>query len=174
MGSFEQEKHLKPLVAGIVVLVLIFGIWTYSSYRQTLARLDRKIVATEKDMAQFNDYLQEFRELQSSLQKLKPRQTTGARKNLISTVEAATDQIAARNQLIYMRPQPDKSRDGLTEEGVEIKLEKLRLSQLVELLYRFDRVVPPLRVSQLRLRTRFENPEQLDAAMLLSRFSEKR
>lgn len=174
MGSFEREKHLKPLVAGIVVSLLVCCVWAYSSYQQALERLDRRIMSTERELSQFDDYLQDFRELESRLRKLKPGQTKGAGQNLISTVEDATERIAARSQLIYVRPQPDKNRDGLTEEGVEIKLEKLQLPQLVELLYRFDQVVPPLRVSQLRLRTRFESADQLDTAMLLSRFRETR
>ena len=174
MGSFDQEKHLKPLLAGIFILLLLCGLWVYSSYRQRLERLDGRIASARSELLQFNAALQEYRELESRLQRPSPRNGAAASYNLISTVEAGTERIAARSQLLYVRPQPDKVREDLTEEGVEIKLEKLQLSQLVELLYQFDQAEPPLKVSQLRVRTRFDSPELLDTGMLLSRFRENR
>ena len=98
---------------------------------------------------------------------------TGAQ-NLIATVENASQQVGTRNQLLYVRPQPDKAREDLIEEGVEIRLEKLQLQQLVELLYQFESQKQAVKVSQLRVRTRFDNPELLDTVMTLSRFKEQR
>ncbi len=174
MGSFEPEKHLKPLIAAVMLILLLGGGWIYTSHQQRLERLDRQIIAAQNDLAQLSGSLQEYLALEQQLQKLKPEGSAAAQRNLISTVEDATQQISARSQLIYVRPQPDKTREGLTEEGVEIKLEKLQLHQLVELLYQFDRSEQILKVAQLRVRTRFDNPELLDTSITLSRYREKR
>lgn len=174
MGSFEQEKHLKPLLAAVFILLMLCIGWIYTSHQQRLDRFDRKIESARNELGKLNVSLQEYHELEAQLQKLKPQGTSTPTRNLISTVEAATEQVSARSQLSYVRPQPDKDREGLTEEGVEIKLEKLQLHQLVELLYQFDQSDQMLKVSQLRVRTRFDNPEQLDTSITLSRFREKR
>jgi len=173
MGGFEQEKHLKPLLAALLVLLLLCLGWAYTSHQQQLERFDRKIESARNELMQLNVSLQEYLQLELQLQKLKPKRSS-TQNNLISTVENATEKVSARSQLSYVRPQPDKTRDDLTEEGVEIKLEKLQLHQLVELLYQFDQSDQVLKVSQLRVRTRFDNPEQLDTLMTLSRFREKR
>jgi len=173
MGRFEQEKHLKPLIAAVLILLLLGIGWLYTSHQQRLKRLDRKIDSAQHDLAQLNVSLQEFRDLEKQLQRIKP-DSSAAQRNLISTVEDATQQISARSQLIYVRPQPDKARGDLTEEGVEIKLEKLQLHQLVELLYQFDQSGQILKVDQMRIRTRFDNPDLLDTSITLSRFRENR
>ncbi len=174
MVGFEQEKHLKPLIAaGLILLLLGIG-WVYTGHQQRLERFERKIDSAQKELVQLKVSLKEYLELEAQMQKLKPQGGSAPKQNLISAVEAATEQVSARSQLIYVRPQPDKEREGLTEEGVEIKLEKLKLHQLVELLYQFDQSEQILKVSQLRVRTRFDNPEQLDTSIILNRFRENR
>lgn len=172
MGGFEQEKHLKPLIAGVLILILLGISWIYTSHQHRLERLDRKIESAQNEVTQFNVFLQDYLELEMQLNNLSLGSSSTTQKNLISTVEDATEKISARGQLSYVRPQPDKTREGLIEEGVEIKLKKLRLHQLVELLYQFDQSDQLLKVSQLRVRTRFDSPAQLDTSMTLSRFRE--
>ncbi|NCO50616.1 MAG: hypothetical protein GW875_00770 [Deltaproteobacteria bacterium] len=174
MSGFDRDKHLRPLLLGLVGLALLSLGWAYSGYRQSLTRLERQTRAATVELAAFEAALADYRQSEAQL---KRQQLAGGGQSdvsLISTVETATQQIDARSQLIFVRPQPDKARDGLVEEGVEIKLEKLKLSQLVELLYQFEKSQGQMRVSQLRLRTRFESPDLLDAVMILSRLKEGR
>jgi predicted negative regulator of RcsB-dependent stress response len=173
MGGFEQEKHLKPLIAAVIILLLLCFGWIYSSHQQRLKRFERKVESALNELTQLNVSLLEYQDLEQQLQALKSG-SSATQRNLIATVEDATERVSARSQLIYVRPQPDKTREDLIEEGVEIKLEKLELHQLVELLYQFDQSGQKLKVSQLRVRTRFDNPEQLDTSITLSRFREKR
>jgi len=174
MSGFDRDKHLRPLLLGIVGLALLGLVWAYSGYQQSLTRLERQTRGAITELAEFEATLADYRQLEAQL---KSQQLAGGDRSevsLISTVETATQQIGARSQLIYVRPQPDKARDGLVEEGVEIKLEKLKLGQLVELLYQFEKSQGQMRVSQLRSRTRFESPDLLDAVMILSRIKEGR
>ncbi|WP_020675241.1 hypothetical protein [Geopsychrobacter electrodiphilus] len=174
MAGFDQEKHLKPLIAVCLALLLLGSGWLYNSHQQHLAQLDRKIASARNELTELGKTLQEYRQLENQLHKMRPQKSNSTNTNLISTVENATEQVGARSLLIYVRPQPDKARDDLIEEGVEIKLEKMKLHQLVELLYQFDNTGQKLNVSQLRIRTRFDNPEQLDTSIILSQFKEKR
>ncbi len=174
MSGFDREKHLKPLLFTGLTLLLLCGFWLHSNFQQTLHKLERKSAATRGELVQLRKSIQEYRELENKLQQISPPTAAAGHTNLITTVESATQQIGARSQLIYVRPQPDKVRADLIEEGVEIKLEKLFLNQLVELLYQLESAQQQLKVSQLRIRTRFDNPEQLDTVMVLSRFREKR
>jgi general secretion pathway protein M len=59
-------------------------------------------------------------------------------------------------------------RDGYREERVEIKLEKLRLPELVRLLHALETAAAPLRVTTLRVTTRFEDRNLLDVSALIS------
>lgn len=174
MSGFDRERHLKPLLALGLAVILACGVWAYTSYDQALTHLERKTASARNELQQLRDSLQEYRSLEAELKTSGGTGSSNSGRNLISTVENATQQIGARSQLLYVRPQPDKTRDETVEEGVEIRLEKLQLHQLVELLYQFKQANQGLRVSQLRVRTGFENPELLDAVMILSRFKEVR
>lgn len=174
MSGFDREKHLRPLLIAGLALLFLCGFWIYNSYQQTLYKLERQSVAARSELAQLQESIQQYRKLENKFQQVSPQSSTADAPNLITTVESATQQIGARSQLLYVRPQPDKVKADLVEEGVEIKLEKLFLRQLVELLYQLEAVQQQLKVSQLRIRTRFDNPEQLDTVMVLSRFREKR
>ncbi len=174
MSGFDRERHLKPLIAAGLVLLLIGSVLIYDSYKQTLKRLDRKVTSARNDLSQLEVSLQQYRELDARLRKLKRQSNATAGRNLITTVENAAEKIDARNQLVYVRPQPDKTHEDLTEEGVEIRMVKLQLHQLVELLHQFDQIGQRLKVSQLRIRTRFDDQELLDTSMILSRFRENR
>lgn len=174
MSGFEREKHLKPLIAGCLALLLIGGILTYNSYQQSLENLERKIAGAQSELTKLQNSLEEYRALDAHLQKLKRESNSTVGRNLITTVEDAAERIDARSQLVYVRPQPDKNHEDLTEEGVEIRLVKLQLHQLVELLHQFEQVGQRLKVTQLRVRTRFDNSELLDTSMILSRFRENR
>ena len=174
MSGFDREKHLRPLLIGGVALLLLSAFLLYSNHQQTLQRLERQATAARSELANFQTSLAEYRSLESKLGQVGMESPAGGALNLIAAVENATQQIGARSQLLYVRPQPDKVRDDLIEEGVEIKLERLQLNQLVELLYQLESVQKGLKVSQLRVRTRFDNEAQLDVIMVLSRFREKR
>jgi general secretion pathway protein M len=174
MSGFDRDKHLRPLLLCALGLLLLVLVWACTGYQQALDRLERQTRGAITELVEFEAALSDYRQLEAQL---KSRQVAGGDQSevsLISTVETATQQIGARSQLIYVRPQPDKVRDGLIEEGVEIKLEKLKLSQLVELLYQFEKSQGRMRIAQLRSRTRFESPDLLDAVMILSRLKEGR
>ncbi len=173
MNGFDREKQLKYLLVGAAVVVLLGVFWGYRSYQRALVDLERKTATTRAELAQLDELLQDYRRLTFQLQDINPRQEAQEHYNLIATVENAAQQVGARSLLLYVRPQPDRVRDDLIEEGVEIRLERLRLPQLVELLYHFDSEPARLTVKQLRIRTRFDNPEELDTVMMLSRLRER-
>jgi len=173
MSGFDRDRHLKPLLAGGLVLLLLAGIWLYSGYRQMIDRAERKVRLAQQELSQLRISLQEYRELEQRLRTLRTAESAKGGGNLITTVEDATQRISARNQLIYVRPQPNKTTEDLIEEGVEIKLEKLKLNQLVELLFQFEQSAQNLKVSQLRVRTRFDDSDLLDTSIILSRLREK-
>jgi len=170
MSGFDRDKHLKFLVAGGLILFVLCVLWGYRSYQRSLTRLESKISAAHREIETMNGLVQEYRQAAVRLQGLNPAQQGP---NLIASVENAAQKAGARGLLLYVRPQPDKVNEDIVEEGVEIRLEKLDLQQLVELLYDFETSSSQLNVKQLRIRTRFDNPEQLDTVIVLSRLRER-
>ena len=78
--------------------------------------------------------------------------------------------MASKENLVYMRPQPASTQDGYREDSVEIKLEKIRLDQLVRLLYDIQNADAFLQVKNMRVKTRFDNRTLLDVVLTVSAY----
>lgn len=151
--------------------MLLCGLWGYLGYQDLLRDMDRRISAAHTDLVGMEELLLEYGRLERTLRE---SGLTGQTmdQNLIAMVEEAVQKISARDKLLYVRPQPDMAYEQLIEEGVEIRLERLELRQLTELLFRFVNQ-RQLTVSLLRIRPRLDDPDRLDTVMTLSRFREK-
>ncbi|HMB17069.1 MAG TPA: hypothetical protein VKN62_12235, partial [Pelovirga sp.] len=86
---------------------------------------------------------------------------------LFSQVENLTKQMGVRDQLLSMRPQPDSVQDGFRQQTVEIRLERVTLSQLVGFLHAAEHRSHGIQVRSLRVRPRFDSRSQLDVNLVL-------
>lgn len=171
MSDFDWRQS-KIVIGGAVLIVLLVVFWGYDSYRQSLQRMDRKIASVRNEMKQLDGLFKEYRQLEGVLQGLGPISRDDGT-NLIATVEDAAQKARAKSSLLYVRPQPDRVREEYVEEAVDIRLDQLQLQQLVAMLYQFEKRSAQLKVKHLRVRTRFDNPDSIDAVMTLSRIKEK-
>ncbi|PLX94692.1 MAG: hypothetical protein C0621_04985 [Desulfuromonas sp.] len=89
---------------------------------------------------------------------------------LLTTVEELIDRNAAKENLVYMRPQPSSSLEGLREEAVEIKIEKMPLEEIVRLLHAVENHRALLRIKNLRLKTRFDDKTLFDAVFAVATY----
>jgi general secretion pathway protein M len=108
--------------------------------------------------------------LQRQLAEAEKKLAKGENFSLFSFVEAITAQAATKENLVYMRPQPVSVQEDFKEESVEIKLERIRLDQLVRLLYEIDAANAYLQVKNLRIKTRFDDQSQLNAVLTISSY----
>jgi general secretion pathway protein M len=173
MFDFSQlsRRDRKALtVGGIVVLVTILVFGLILPYREAMSRLDSRIAARQKQVREVQTLQQEYRMLQRQLAEARSRLSRSTGFSLFSFIESQTARVATKENLIYMRPQQTANREGGREESVEIKLEKLRLDQLVQFLYGIESADAYLQVGNLRVRTRFDDRSLLDATMTISSF----
>lgn len=157
------------LIAGaavLLVLLLVFGVLL--PYRAALARLDARIAARETQLQEMRGLRQEYLLLQQQVTAAESRLEKTQGFSLFSFVEAAAARVAGKENLVYMRPQTAPGQAGFREETVELKLERLRLDQLIRFLYAVESADAYLQVKNLRVRTRFDNKSQLDAVMTIS------
>jgi len=157
-------------IGAAAVLITLVALGIIAPYRKAMARLDTRIQSSQRQMAEIETLLQKYRQLKSVATRIEQRAARAGNISLISFVEATAARIDARDRLVYLRPQPLKSGDGLLRESVEVKLERLRLDQLVRLLYEVETSRGQLQTAQLRVKTRFDDPSQLDAVLTLNSY----
>ncbi|APG27920.1 hypothetical protein A7E78_08770 [Syntrophotalea acetylenivorans] len=174
--NLNQFKQLSPrdrvtLLAGaliVVVLLFIFGI--VAPYRAALERLDKKITSKQRQLVEVRQLSQEYQQLQQQLTASEQRLADSGDFSLLSFVEATSIRLAGRDSLTAMRPQPAATLEGFREEAVEVKLEKIRLNQLVQLLFAADSAPAPMLVKSMRIKPRFDDRDLLDVTITFASY----
>jgi general secretion pathway protein M len=171
IAQLSQRERWALIVGAIVILVTILYLGVISPYLNALNLLDTRIAARQRQVQEVQALRLEYLRLQRQLSDSEARMAKGsAGFSLFSFVEAVTVQVATKENLVYMRPQPPSTQGDFREESVEIRLDRIRLDQLVRLLYSIESADAYLQVKNLRVRTRFDNRTQLDVVLTISSY----
>ena len=149
------------VLSGSIVLVLLF-VWfaLISPFSDSMNTLDRKIAAHQRSLVKVEKMHGQIIQLRQQLADVGARRK-GSRP-LFSQVESLTEQTGVREHLLSMRPQPATIQGEFRQQLVEIRLEKIALSQLVKLLHAIEYRSGGVQVKSLRAKPRFEDHSILD------------
>ncbi len=170
ISQLSQRDRLALAVGGVVVLAALIWAGVISPYQGALERLDARIASRQTQMKDVEALRQEFLQLQRQLSEADRRLAASSSFSLFSFVEGLAIRVASKENLIQMRPQPPVTQEDIREESVEIRLEKVRLEQLVRLLHELQKAEAVLQVKSLRLKTRFDDRSLLDAVVTIASY----
>jgi len=168
ISQLNQREQIFVIVGGLALVLALLYFAILSPYRNALNRFDQQIAARSVQ-------LEEVKDLQSSYLGLKQQMTQVERLldkrrdfSALTFVENLVEQTAGRSNLLSMRPQASEQRNEFTLESVEIKLEKLTLEQVLELLAGIEAADIPMQVKNLYLKQRFDDRTLLDTTMTVT------
>ncbi|MDD3800982.1 type II secretion system protein GspM [Desulfuromonas thiophila] len=169
-SSLTARERLLLLLTGLTLLILLVYLVLLAPYQHYRHQLDQRIASRAHQLQQLDGLRQEYLQLQQQLQRL---QQPPAEFSLFSFVEGQISQIAGRENLTAMRPLTPVQLDGLIQEAVEVKLERVRLDQIVQLLVQIEQAPAPLRVTALNLQSRFDAADLLDSRLLIAAYRQE-
>ncbi len=149
---------------GVLLLILVW-LLLINPYFAAMTGLDRRIAGLQRSLSKAVQMQEQITGLRQQLVAV-GNQRRGSRP-LFSDVENLTEQTGVRDQLLSMRPQPATTQGEFRQQLVEIRLEKLRLAQLVKLLHAVEYRSGGIQVKALRVKPRFEDRSSLDVNMTL-------
>lgn len=165
-----REKIAVALAAVVVSLtVLIAGI--ILPYRAAMTRLDERIASRQEQILAGRTLAGRIKALQGEVASAERKLQGTQSAPLVSTIEGMIAEIAGKTALLGIRPQPSTPPAGFRQETIEIKLEKIRLEQLVRLLHSIDSAKMALQTESVKMRPRFEDPGLLDVTLVVSSFA---
>lgn len=152
--------------SGVLILTGIF-VWLVliNPYLTKMQNLDRQIEGQRRNLERVEALRQEIEQLRQQLAGVES--TAGSGRPLFSQVENLTKQMGVRDQLLSMRPQPESVQGGFRQQLVEIRLERVTLSQLVGFLHAAEYRSNGIQVRSLRVRPRFDDRSRLDVNLVL-------
>ncbi len=152
----RQMVVIGAVLAGFILLYLL----VLRPLNQAVADADSRIETRTTDLAEMRTLAEQVRELRSSL----PAGTENV--NLLSYLEGLTRQAGVQSNIEYMKPGSGISQGSIKRESIELKLAGVNLKQMTNLLFQVERGGRyPLKVDELHVKKRFDNPELLDVTV---------
>jgi general secretion pathway protein M len=169
----SQREKVVLLAGGVIVagLLLYSLIQLPFSYMERMETLDRLILQKEDDLKQLTALKTQYQKLHERIGRIETRIAQDRQGfSLLSYLEEVATASKIRSNIAYMRPQTMPQSGGYREMAVEVKVENAPLGQIVRLLTALEQSPHVLKVRRLHLKTRFADPNYLDAVFLLSTY----
>lgn len=168
---FSPREKLALTIAATVVTLTILIAGIILPYRAAIQRLDQRIASRQGQLLDARTLVQRIKGMQGEVAATERKLSAAASAPLVTTLESLVAEIAGKEKLLGIRPQPATAPAGFRQEKVEMQLEKVRLEQLVQLLHAIDSAKSALQSDSLKIRPRFEDPALLDVTLVVSSFS---
>lgn len=128
-----------------------------------------RIVSKLDDLAEFRMLAAQFREMEFSLKDLEKKVAAGkSGSSLLSSMEADARKLGLADRIASMKPFTSELDSGMVQTSVEMRIEKVNLRELVGFLETVEKSGTMVRTGRLRIKSRFDDPELLDATILVS------
>lgn len=169
--ELSRRERLVLTIGGAAATLLLVVFAVILPYRESIADLERKSRHRQEQIGEAQQLVKAIRAMQNEANLTARRLKSDKTAPLVPTLEELVGRFASRSNLIAIRPQSGQAPAGLRRETVELQLEKLRLEQLVRLLYAIDTAPVLLQSDSVKIRSRFEDPALLDVTLIVSAFS---
>ena len=170
IDRLSQRDRIALAVGAVAVGFALIWFGIYLPYRRAMNGLDSKIASRQRQLSEVQDLRNRYLALQQQLGQAQRRLDQGEDFALFAFVEDLAGRYASKENLTNMRPQPATSRGEYREESVEVRLERIRLAQLIQLLYAIDNAQAYVKVKNLRIKPRFDDKTQIDAVMTVASY----
>lgn len=165
IARLDTRERYIVLAGALFLAAVIVWLLLLNPYFTTMKNLDRQIEGQRRNLERVEGMRHQIDALRQQLAVVDSRQRSS--RPLFSQVENLTNQTGIREQLLAMRPQPDSVQGGFKQQLVELRLERVTLSQLVRFLYAAEYDSNGIQVRSLRVRPRFDDRSRLDVSLVL-------
>jgi len=147
-------------VAAVVCLALLYlGVSRYAS-------VSSKASAKRAELVKFRSVEQEYVKKRSLIEtKARRAYAFDPTESTVATIERIGEKIGVKGSVASLKPLEEKESAGYTERGVELKLEKIDLNRLVNLLYLIENNRGLFVIKEFSMKARFEDPNLLDVSL---------
>ena len=174
---FEQLKRLSfrervmVIVGGLFLFIVLIYTTAIEPMLDRMQRLDRLIAGKQSAIQELAAVRAEY--VGVHVQAMQIDRTIDAVSDtfsLLAFLEEVAAEVHIKSQIVAMRPQSALPASEYREHSVEVKIEKVALSSVVDLLKAMHDASAVLRFKRFHLRPRFDDPAYLDVSFLVSTY----
>ena len=166
-GLSSQERILVTIAAAGVGAALVFLI-VVNPVLGASASADLRVATAQQELELVQRLRREYDEVHGRLATVEERIRNGPRGEIFTTLEKLAAESVVK--VDSMEPRTSPASDAYRETKVQVALKSVTLAQLVNYLHKIDSSDQVLSIKSLRIRTRKDKPELLDATFTVSSF----
>lgn len=158
-NELDQQTRSRLAVGIIVLLLLAIG---YSLLQERLGMLQKKRASREAAVKQLLLLSHQFKTATADAQRLG---------NRLAAVKAddspakIVEETGIKGKSTQVKPVKGEERQGMVEDGAEIRIEGLTANEAINLLYRLEKGPRPVLVKKANLKTRYDDPSRMDITL---------
>jgi general secretion pathway protein M len=168
ISQLNPRERLFVFIGAVLLVLVLLYLLILAPYRNALSRLDNQTAVRSRQLQEVQVLRADYLALQQDVSQIERQLENSRGFSALTFVENIVGKAAGRDNLVSMRPQPPVTTNQFTIESVEVKLEKLALRQVLELLWSVENAATPMQVKNLLLKQRFDDRSQLDATMTIT------
>ncbi len=168
ISQLNQRERVFVIAGGIALILALLYFAILMPYRSALTKLDSLIAVRSQQLQEVKSLRAQYLALQQQISQVERLVKNSQDFSALTFIENLVQQTAGRENLLSMRPQAPQLQGEFMTASVEIKLEKLTLKQVLELLWGVEKASTPMQVENLFLKQRFDDRSLLDATMTIT------
>ncbi len=169
--SQREQRVLIGLGAFIVLMILYFSV---DSVVQKYDKLESKIAKKREEVENLTRLREQYMEAHKQLADIKAKLDKMEKGfSVLSFIEDLANKQNIRENIGSVKPKKIPLNDDYDESIVELKMDNVSLSELVDFIYKIENSGHLLKVKRLRIKTRYDNRDLLNVTMQVTTYKRK-
>lgn len=169
--SQRDQRMLIGLGAFLLLMTLYFSI---DSVVQKYDKLEGKIVKKREEVENLTLLREQYMEAHKQLTKIKEKLDKMEKGfSVLSFIEDLANKQNIRDNIGSVKPKTIPLNDDYDESIVELKVDNVSLSELVDFIYKIENSGHLLKVKRLRIKTRYDNRDLLNVTLQVTTYKRK-
>ncbi len=162
-----SNRHKGVIIAAAIGIVLLAICFSMLSRYMAAGRV---LAVKKEELKRFGSLAGEYLEKKAAIEiaARKARSASDPAGSAITEIERIGERVGAAGLITSIKPLEERQTGGYMEKELEVRIEKIELNRLVNLLYLIDNNKRLLVVREFSMKSRFEDPNLLDIRLKIS------
>ena len=172
-GWNRMAKREQIMVGGlaVVVVALLFFQFIFSPLLNSRQNLQKSVAKKQLELQQIHELQQQYRDLEIQSGDIQKRLSTRSKTfTLFSFIEQQANASGIKQKIEYLKPSKVEGEGPLKESRVDMKLEKISLSELVKFLQGVESAKNVVSVNRISIQEQGKNQGYVNAVIQLATF----
>ena len=152
----------------IVIIVLLYNVFIFGGIR---IQREKNIIKKRAKIAEITQLISEYKNGKKRIQAYTEMlEKQGKTVSVQASVEQVINSLGLKNSLVYLNTVMELNKESYKIHEIELKLEGLKPSMLLETLYNLEDILPVITISMLNIKPGYPSNDIFDINIKLKHY----